>query len=77
MKIPAQYSALLYAACMSLVMVFIMSGFITMMNTGVDSTYHLRWAAAFVSAWPVAFVSILFFAGKVRRLVTWLTAPKK
>jgi hypothetical protein len=74
-KIPVKYAPLTFALLMSCAMVVIMSGFITAMNTGVDGTFLKRWLFAFISAWPVAFVCVLLFAGRVRKIVGRICTP--
>lgn len=68
MALTPRYVPIVFAVLMSTLMVFIMSGFITILNTGFDAGLAKRWAIAFVSAWPVAFFCVMFFAGKVRAL---------
>jgi hypothetical protein len=74
-KIPVKYAPLTFALLMSCAMVIIMSGFITAMNTGIDHTFAKRWFISFLSAWPVAFVCVLLFAGRVRKIVGHICAP--
>jgi hypothetical protein len=68
-KLPRHFAPLTFAICMSCVMVFIMSGFITALNTGFANGFIARWMVAFISAWPVAFVCVFVFAGRVRKFV--------
>jgi len=53
---------------MSCLMAFIMTAFITWVNTGMDSGYITRWMHSFILAWPLAAILILLFANKVRAL---------
>lgn len=66
--LPIRYINVVFAFLMSAVMVFIMSGFITILNTGVEDGFLKRWGIAFISAWPVAFCCVTLFAGKIRTL---------
>ncbi|MGZ8256817.1 MAG: DUF2798 domain-containing protein [Gallionella sp.] len=59
---------------MSLAMAFVMTAFITWVNTGLGEGYCLRWLRAFVMAWPLAMICVLLFAGRVRAIVAKLTA---
>ena len=59
---------------MSCVMAFIVSAFVTLVNTGLSEGYVGRWMHAFFLAWPVAMTCILLFVNKVRNLVAKLTA---
>lgn len=53
----------------NLIVSIIMSGFmalfmtlvITIINTGIDEMLWLRWAIAFVTAWPLALGAMLIF----------------
>ena len=74
-KIPTRFAPVIFALLMSCVMVFVMSGFITAVNTGIDSAFVKRWSLSFVSAWPVAFVCVLLFAGRVRKVVGRICVP--
>ena len=59
---------------MSCVMAFIVSAFVTWINTGMGAGYVGRWMHAFLLAWPVAMTCILLFVNKVRNLVAKLTS---
>lgn len=56
---------------------FLLSGRMTLLVSGISTVrafeigdnFITDWAAAFVSAWPVAFPSVLLVAPLVRRLV--------
>jgi hypothetical protein len=74
MRIPPRYAPQLFALIMSCVMAFIMTAFVTLVNTGLDNGYTVRWMHAFFMAWPVALVCVLFFVNPVRSLVTKFTA---
>lgn len=71
--LPVRYAPVLFALLMSMVMAFIMTALITLINTGFDSKFHLRWSLTFVIAWPLAFICVLIFSGKVRHVVGLLT----
>ena len=73
MSIPVRYSPQLFALFMSLIMAFIMTAFITWVNTGIDAGYTARWMHSFILAWPVAMLCILLFAHRVRTLIAKLT----
>ncbi|MDH2915786.1 MAG: DUF2798 domain-containing protein [Gallionella sp.] len=59
---------------MSCVMAFIMTAFITWVNTGLDDGYVARWMHSFVLAWPLAMACILLFANRIRGFIAKLTA---
>ena len=74
MRIPAKFAPQLFALLMSLAMAFVMTAYITWVNTGLGDGYLGRWAHAFFMAWPLAMVCVLLFAGPIRTLVTKLIA---
>lgn len=72
-KIPARYSHLLLAFFTSLLMSFLMSGLITLLNLGLAEDFLVRWFTAFVTAFTVAFPAILLVLPVARRIVARLT----
>ncbi len=76
-KIPVKFAPLVFALLMSCVMVIIMSGFITALNTGINRAFFRRWLLAFISSWPVAFVCVFIFAGQIRKIVIRVCEPLK
>jgi hypothetical protein len=74
MKIPARYSNLLFGGMLSIIMVTIISGTVTLINQGYDAHFFTRWFRGFATAWPVAFPSVLVVAPFVRRVVARITA---
>jgi hypothetical protein len=73
MKIPARYSNLLFGGMLSMIMVTIISGAVTLINQGYDPQFFARWFRGFITAWPVAFPSVLVVAPFVRRVVDRIT----
>ena len=73
MKIPARYSNLLFGGMLSVIMVTIISGAVTLINQGYDPQFFARWFRGFITAWPVAFPSVLVVAPFVRRVVDRIT----
>jgi hypothetical protein len=73
MRIPAKFAPQLFALFMSCTMAFVMTAFITWVNTGLTDGYFGRWVHAFFMAWPLAMICVLLFAGRVRALVAKLT----
>ena len=73
MKIPARYSHLLFGALLSIIMVSIISGTVTLINQGYGPEFFLRWFRGFITAWPVAFPTVLVVAPFVRRVVARVT----
>jgi len=52
---------------MSIVMVFIMTGVITAVNTGIEKGFIERWWHAMIVAWPIAFLIILMISKQVQQ----------
>jgi hypothetical protein len=75
LRIPARYYNLVFAFVMSLMMSFLMSGAITLINLGWVDDLLVRWLLqAFPSAWVIAFPVALFVVPAVRRVVGRLVA---
>lgn len=74
MKIPARYSHLLFGGLLSVIMVTIISGTVVLINQGYDPEFFARWFRGFITAWPVAFPTVLVVAPFVRRVVSRVTA---
>lgn len=72
MSLPARYAPLCFAGIMSCLMAFMMSGLLTVINTGVDDGFVIRWLRGFLIAWPIAFVLVLLLAPRVRAWVAVL-----
>ncbi len=76
MATPHPRQGLLFAFLMSLYMACIMSGILTLINTGFDQGYWYRWLHAFLIAWACAFPLVLLGAPVVRKLVERLLRPR-
>lgn len=63
---------LTFAVLMSLYMVTGMTFVITWVNTGLGGEFYLRWAKAFVIAYPIAFALVLTGAPRIRKFVEGL-----
>lgn len=74
MKIPARYSNLLFGGILSFIMVTIVSGAVVIINQGIGPEFLSRWFRGFVTAWPIAFPTVLVVAPFVQRVVTRITA---
>lgn len=59
---PARLRQLVFGLYMSGMMSFLMSGVITLINTGVDRQFPGRWLAAWLVAWAVAFPLVTLLA---------------
>ncbi len=73
MKIPARYSNLLFGGMLSVIMVTIISGTVVFINQGYGPEFFTRWFRGFITAWPVAFPTVLVVAPFVRRVVARIT----
>jgi hypothetical protein len=73
MKIPARYSNLLFGGMLSIIMVTIISGTVVLINQGYNSDFFVRWFRGFITAWPIAFPTVLVVAPFVRRVVARIT----
>lgn len=73
MKIPARYSNLLFGGMLSVIMVTIISGAVVFINQGYNEEFFTHWFKGFITAWPVAFPSVLVVAPFVRRVVARIT----
>ena len=74
MKISPRYSKVLFGGMLSLIMVTVISGAVTFVSQGLTPDFPARWLKGFVTAWPVAFPTVLVVAPLVRKFVSYLTA---
>ena len=73
MKIPARYSNLLFGGLLSVIMVTVIFGTVVMVTQGIGPDFLGNWFNGFVTAWPIAFPTVLVVAPLVRRVVAKLT----
>lgn len=66
MLVPARYARYVFSFIMSAYMVTIMTCVITLVNTGYEGDFFMRWLQAFFIAWPIAFVLILIGAPRLQ-----------
>ncbi len=74
-KINARYTNVVYGFLLSGIMTLIVSAVSTVRNLGWDDATVGKWLAAYATAWPVTFPTVLVVAPIVRRLVLHLIAP--
>lgn len=67
-RLPKRFERLVLAFFMAGVMVFVISGSLTALNTGIDRTLPLRWLRLFGVAFPIAFPTAFVVTPYVRRL---------
>ncbi|MFH1805486.1 MAG: DUF2798 domain-containing protein [Pseudomonadota bacterium] len=70
--VPARYFRFVFSFLMSLWLSSLMSGIVTLINTGIDAGFVLRWGHSFVLAWPVAFSLVLISAPTVQKIARLL-----
>jgi hypothetical protein len=68
-KLSHRYRTIFFAFIMSLSTAIIVSGTIIYFNTELNDDFLLQWLSAFVSAWPIVFVSILVVAPLVNKIL--------
>lgn len=76
-RIHHRHAPRLLAFFTSLMMSWLMSCVITMINIGIPDDFFQRWMAAFGLAFSVAFPAILIVMPIARRLVDWITAEEE
>lgn len=76
MKIPARYSNLLFGGLLSAIMVTVVSGAVVIVTQGINRDFLHHWAEGFLTAWPVAFPTVVVVAPLVRKLVNKLTSDR-
>jgi hypothetical protein len=72
MKIPYRFTPLVFAFAMSLMMAFLMSAVLTLVNLGAVPDFFSRWMRAFAIAWCCAFPAVVLVAPLARLIVTRL-----
>jgi hypothetical protein len=73
MKVHAKYSNVLFGGLLSTIMVTIISGAVVLVNQGLTPELPHQWLKGFVTAWPIAFPSVLVVAPQVRKIVGRIT----
>ena len=68
-KISSRYRAVIFAFVMSFNTALLVSGVITFLNAPSTNIFLQKWPANFILGWPLVFISILFIAPQVNRLV--------
>jgi hypothetical protein len=70
-KLPAKFLPIAMAFWMSLLFSFLMSGLITIVNTGLAGDFVVRWMHAWSIAFPCAFLVSLLIRPVVSKLVAY------
>ncbi len=68
-KIAYRYRMVLFALIMSSSTALIVSGIIIYLHSAPHSPFMMKWLTAFVTAWPIVFISILVLAPLVNKLL--------
>jgi hypothetical protein len=71
-KLPNRYFHLVFSALMGAAMVFIVTFFVTMANTGLGGDFAARWGKAFAIGYCVAVPVIYFLVPLVRGITARL-----
>jgi hypothetical protein len=75
-RIPVRFAPYLFGAFLSGIMVSVVSAVVLLVNRGLTAEFPALWLKSFLSAWPVAFPTVLLVAPTVRRCVNYLTSPR-
>ena len=73
MHIPRRHAPLLFGALLSAIMVAVVSGFVIVLNQGLQPGFAWAWAKSCATTWPLAFPTVTFVAPRVRRFVERVT----
>lgn len=73
--IPGKYTAVVFAFFMSMLMAFVMSAVLTLLNLGFIPDFFGRWMRAFLVAWVFAFPAVMVLAPIARKIVMKLVQP--
>lgn len=73
-RIPARFAPILFGALLSAIMVSIVSAAVLIVDQGLTADFPTRWLKGFLTAWPIAFPTVLVVAPAVRKVVSHLTA---
>lgn len=74
MTIDKKFAPVLFALFMSLIMPFIMTFFITLINAGFVQDFLWRWLKSSAIATVVAFPVMLLIAPRIRKFIEMITA---
>ncbi|KEO56666.1 DUF2798 domain-containing protein [Thalassospira permensis] len=75
--LPARFYRFVFSGLMSIWLSTLMTGLVTLINTGIDPEFLLRWGRAFVIAWPIAFSLVLISGSTVTRIANNLTRDSR
>jgi len=67
--IPKRYEHIVFGALLSGMMSFIVSGVSTLLALGPVSGFFVKWIAAWLPSWSIAFPTVLVVAPVVRRIL--------
>lgn len=75
MRISAKYANVLFGGMLSAIMVTVISGTVLFVNQGYTPEFFRHWFQGFITAWPIAFPTVLVVAPRVRKWVARWTEP--
>ncbi len=73
MRIPQKYSAIVFGALLSAIMVVVVSAFVIATTRGIDDGFLALWTKSCLTTWPFAFPTVTLIAPFVRRMVARIT----
>lgn len=73
--LPSWCQPLVFGALLSGLMSLVVCGVATYKAIGLTREFASLWLATWLTAWPVAFVTVLFVAPFVRRLTNLIVRP--
>ena len=72
-RLPSKLAPVIFAGLLSAIMVSIVSAVVLHRHRGFDPLFFRLWWDGFLSAWPIAFPTVLLVAPVVRNIVGRLT----
>lgn len=73
MRIPVRFAPVLFSALLSIIMVCVVSGTVLVFSQGLHSGFVGQWLKSCMTAWPVAFPTVMVVAPLVRKIVGRIT----
>jgi hypothetical protein len=74
-RLPARFWPIIFPGVVALGMAALMSGAITLLNTGLHGDVLGRWGHAFAIAFPLAWVVAILWAPIARKIAARLVVP--
>ena len=75
MKIPKKYSQIVFAFLIALILPFVMTFFIALINLGgFNNNFIAAWMKAYIIAFIIAFPAVILIAPLIRKITEKITA---